>query len=239
MNGAITVELRFFLISILWGVIILLVYDGLRILRRLIPHNSFFLALEDLIFWVLTSLFIFAMIYTMNNGTIRGFSVMGMAIGMILYHYIFSEFVVKWVTKAILLLLSPIRFAIDKIRKLLTFVLSKLKRIINYFQNRLKKYAKSVKITYSKVNHKRKSKQAIRKEKRIAKTVRHKEKRSQKSNLRKVKKEEKHIHNKKFNKTDEQKKTQDTEAGIYQGQQGIVMGKRQGRQGAIPIRKRG
>jgi hypothetical protein len=63
MNPAISVELHFFLTSILWGVILLVAYDVLRIFRRLIKHDAFFIALEDLIFWVVASLFIFAMIY--------------------------------------------------------------------------------------------------------------------------------------------------------------------------------
>jgi hypothetical protein len=63
MNHAISVELQFFLISVLWGSILLLIYDLFRIFRRLVKHDTFFVALEDLIFWVAASLFIFAMMY--------------------------------------------------------------------------------------------------------------------------------------------------------------------------------
>lgn len=150
MNEAISVELQFFLISILWGVLIILAYDILRIFRRLIPHNAFVLAIEDIVFWVLASLFIFAMIYTMNNGTIRGFSVMGMGIGMTLYYFIFSELFVKWMTKAFLLLLRPIYILISSIKRVLKFVVSKLKKAYDKFYFQLKKFVKSVKITLNK-----------------------------------------------------------------------------------------
>lgn len=167
MNKAITVELQFFLISILWGVIILVVYDLLRILRRIIPHNSLFIALEDLVFWVLSSVFIFAMIYTMNNGTIRGFSVMGMGIGMVLYHFIVSELFVKWTSKALLLIISPIKMFLAQLKRLIKFVISKMKKVAGYFNKRLKKITKSVKIVINK--HKARVNEKYKKHKELAK----------------------------------------------------------------------
>jgi spore cortex biosynthesis protein YabQ len=169
MNEAITVELQFFLISVLWGAMILLVYDILRIFRRLIPHNSLFLALEDLIFWVLASVFIFAMIYTMNNGTIRGFSVMGMGIGMLLYHFIFSELVVKWITKALLLLLSPIRYVLGRIKRVFRFIAAKIKKVKDSVLSRLKKSVKSVRIALNTKRRKRAEKRSKKIEKKAAK----------------------------------------------------------------------
>ncbi len=169
MNEAITVELQFFLISILWGVLILLAYDLLRIFRRLIAHNGLVLAIEDLLFWVIASLFIFAMIYTMNNGTIRGFSVMGMGIGMTLYHFIFSELLVKWMTKALLLILRPIRILLNRIKGVLRFVLSKLRRIFAKLYYQLKKTAKSVRIALNKRRERYLAKRSGRLERRAAK----------------------------------------------------------------------
>ncbi|MDD4113087.1 MAG: spore cortex biosynthesis protein YabQ, partial [Herbinix sp.] len=63
MNKGITIELQFFMISILWGALVLLAYDLLRILRRIIRHNVLAVAIQDLLFWVLASVFIFALIY--------------------------------------------------------------------------------------------------------------------------------------------------------------------------------
>ena len=146
VNQAITIELQFFLISILWGGILLLVYDGLRVIRRLIKHDSFFLAVEDLIFWVLASVSIFAMMYRENNGIIRGFSVMGMAIGMVLYHYIFSEILVNIITKFIRTLIRPFTMAYNKIKKFVLFLMSKAKNAIKLLLMQLIKLMKSVRI---------------------------------------------------------------------------------------------
>ncbi|NLK27498.1 MAG: hypothetical protein GX306_04035 [Clostridiales bacterium] len=184
MNHAITIELEFFLVSILWGAIILLSYDGLRILRRLIKHNGFLLALEDLIFWVATSVFIFSMIYTENNGIIRGFSIMGMAIGMVLYHYLISEWLVTMITKIIEALLSPIRFVLKKLGQFLRFLMAKGKKFSKLFLSQLKKILKSVRMALNKKKEKRLAKKRIRKERRTAK----KSKKSKSEKKKKIRK---------------------------------------------------
>ena len=146
MNQGITVELHFFIVSVLWGALVLLAYDQLRIIRRIIRHNILFVAIQDLIFWVMASVFIFAMIYVENSGTIRGFSVMGMAIGMVVYHFVLSDRIVKTVSRIILMLLYPINLAISYICKALRILGSKVKLLNNKILNRLKKWTKSFKI---------------------------------------------------------------------------------------------
>lgn len=150
MNHAISIELQFFMISVLSGAIILLVYDILRIIRRLIKHDSFFIALEDLFFWVGASLFIFAMIYKENDGIIRGFCVMGMGIGMVLYHFTLSDLLVRMITKLIQMLLSPFVFVIHKVTKFIKFLWNVGKKIKNFVLTRLIKCTKSCKIALNK-----------------------------------------------------------------------------------------
>lgn len=154
MYQGITIELHFFLYSILWGAIVLLAYDQLRVLRRIIRHNSIIISLEDLVFWVVASVFIFAMIYVKNSGTIRGFSVMGMVIGMVLYHYILSDWIVLLISRGILLLLCPFNFVFKWLKKGLNFIIGKSKKIINRLYIRLKRRLKSVKLYI--INHRSK-----------------------------------------------------------------------------------
>ncbi|HHV11797.1 MAG TPA: hypothetical protein GXX75_16100 [Clostridiales bacterium] len=155
MNEEIMLQLRFFAISILWGAIVLLTYDGFRILRRLKRHGNIMVAIEDILFWIAAGLFIFAMIYQVNDGIIRGFCVMGMAIGMVLYHFTLSELLVKWITKLIQLLLKPIGIAIGAIRKVAGFVLGKIKKAVKFIIIQLKKKKKSIKITKGEDNKER------------------------------------------------------------------------------------
>jgi spore cortex biosynthesis protein YabQ len=169
MNKAISIELQFFLISILWGAILLLVYDGLRIIRRVFKHNGFFIAVEDLIFWVMSSLFIFIMMYKENNGIIRGFSIMGMTIGMVLYHYILSELLVNLITKLIYTLFRPFILAFNQVKRLFMFFYSKVKKLTAFFLLRLKKLLKSVKITIDHTKKRHRLKREIHKKKKAEK----------------------------------------------------------------------
>ena len=190
MNHAITMELQFFLISILWGAIVLFAYDGFRIIRRIIRHNGFFLAIEDLIFWMIAGLFIFSMIYRENNGVIRGFSVMGMAIGMVLYHYILSDFLVSFITKIIRALLRPFRFIIKKIKQLLHFLTSIGKRMVNFLFRRLKKCNKSVRI---KLNNRKQKHNAKKKKRRSKKALKKKKKAAGKAGQNRQEKQKRNI----------------------------------------------
>ncbi len=146
MNPSITVELQFFLISILWGGILLLSYDVLRILRRMIPHDGFFIALEDFFFWVFASLFIFAMIYRVNDGVIRGFSALGVVLGGVLYHYSISDFLVRIISVLLHIIIKYLRILLTPL-KLLVRKLLKFLKLINKLLFRLKNKMKSVKIT--------------------------------------------------------------------------------------------
>ena len=147
MNEEIIMQLQFFAISILWGGIVLLTYDVLRIFRRLKKHGNIMIAIEDILFWIAVSIFIFAMIYQVNDGIIRGFCVMGMAIGMVIYHFIVSEFLVKMITKLFRLLLKPFEIVIGAIKKVSGFIGARCNKAVKFTKSQLKKPKKSVKIS--------------------------------------------------------------------------------------------
>lgn len=164
MNEGIIVELEFFFVSILWGGIIIIIYDCLRVIRKVIKHKEFFVALEDVLYWVVSSLLIFNMMYKQNNGIIRIFSILAMFIGMIIYHNLFSKLLVetisfllikikRLISKVIPLILKPITWLISifnkTIGKIIRKTVKKLK-IVTYNQiKRLKNKVKSSKIPLS------------------------------------------------------------------------------------------
>lgn len=94
-------ENEFLLHALLMGIFITFVYDILRILRRVIPHNSFFISLEDLGFWIYCGAEVFLLMYHESNGTLRWFAVIGALGGMILYKKLFSPFLVKYLSLAL------------------------------------------------------------------------------------------------------------------------------------------
>lgn len=91
-------ENQFLLHALFMGVFITFIYDLLRIFRRVIPHGSFFVSLEDMFFWIYCAAEVFLMMYHEGNGTLRWFAVLGAMVGMLLYKKIFSELLVKYVS---------------------------------------------------------------------------------------------------------------------------------------------
>lgn len=104
-------ENEFLLHALLMGIFITFVYDVIRIFRRVIPHNSFFVSLEDLGFWVYCGGSVFLLMYHESNGELRWFAVFGAIVGMLLYKKLFSPPFVKYVS----LILSKVLEALGKI----------------------------------------------------------------------------------------------------------------------------
>jgi len=158
-------ELQFFAICILWGGLVLLAYDFLRIVRRLIKHGNLLLAVEDLFFWIIAAIFIFAMIYRQNNGIIRGFSVIGMTIGMLLYNQIVQDRLVNIIVKAIRILIKPVAALFRLIKKRISRFITKVQNILKVLSKRLKLAYKSIKI---KIDNRR-QKSAIKRQQKLQK----------------------------------------------------------------------
>lgn len=95
MSETIGLELMFFFVSIKSGAFLLLAYDFLRIFRRILKHKRFFVAMEDLLFWIIASIYLFGIMYEQNDGVIRGFSILGMGLGMIIYYNLLSNIVIN------------------------------------------------------------------------------------------------------------------------------------------------
>lgn len=165
MSETINFEVQFFLVSILYGIILLVFYDGIRIFRRIMKHSKVFVALGDILFWLVSSVSIFAMMYEQNNGVIRGFSIMGMVIGMFAYNQLLSNLIVSkgsnligkfliLLKRILLLLFRPFylafRFLSIRLRTILLFIHRILKKCFKFLAKRLKSILKTVKISVTK-----------------------------------------------------------------------------------------
>lgn len=131
-------ELHFLLHSFLLGIIITFVYDNIRVCRRVIRHNIFFISIEDLFFWIWAALTIFVFQNRENNGVFRWFSVVGAFVGMLVYRKTLSNFYIKNMT-----------FLLQKILKILYIFFSYLFYPIYYLEQKaiaiLKKIGRRVK----------------------------------------------------------------------------------------------
>lgn len=139
-------QIYFLICSVFTGIIITLVYDGIKIIREVIRHNGFFIAIEDVLFWIFASLFLFMMLYRVNDGTVRWFSIAGTGAGMWIYKKVAGQYIVEIVSTIInkalylvfrffTLLFAPIKWIISKI--LAAF--RKVKKVLNKENNKVKK----------------------------------------------------------------------------------------------------
>lgn len=99
----------FLLHAFFMGIYITLVYDGLRILRRVIPHTAGVISFEDLVFWIFCAAQVFGLLYREGNGSLRWFAVLGAGVGMLLYHKTLSPFLVKYLSMLLGFLYRPLQ----------------------------------------------------------------------------------------------------------------------------------
>lgn len=91
----ITNQAFLFLIFIVNGLIIGFLFDFFRILRKSFKTRDFITYLEDIAFWILTGFIVLYSIFVFNNGEIRFFIFLGIALGVVLYMTIFSNSIIK------------------------------------------------------------------------------------------------------------------------------------------------
>ena len=91
----VTNQAYLFLIFIINGIIIGILLDFFRILRKSFKTSDIITYFEDLLFWILTGIIILYSIFTFNNGEIRLFIFLAITIGVIAYMLLFSFYVIK------------------------------------------------------------------------------------------------------------------------------------------------
>lgn len=140
------------IVFIINGIVIGLLFDFFRILRKTFKTKDIITYIQDILFWILTGFILLYSIFTFNNGEIRLFMFLAVIIGISLYMLFFSSYVIKINVEIINLvknvvikifnillipfkyiyklfsktLLKPINFFIINIRKNLTNFLKKI-----------------------------------------------------------------------------------------------------------------
>lgn len=130
-------QAQLFLIFTLNGVLIGLLFDTFRILRRSFKTKDFITYIEDILFWILTGLLLLYSIFTFSNGEIRLYMFMGVLVGCILYMLLISNHFIK-INVKIMLVLKKI---IGKIIAILIFPLKMIFKPINFITINMKKFS--------------------------------------------------------------------------------------------------
>ena len=93
-------EMSVFLQAVLAGNLVYLAYHAIRIFRRIVKHNLFWVSIEDALFWIATAFYLFLKIYQTSNGTIRWYFVLGVLFGGMLTHRIILKITKKHIDKS-------------------------------------------------------------------------------------------------------------------------------------------
>ena len=134
MSELITWEWKFFAIAVMWGMILSIAYDVLRIFRRVIIHRKIaLLAAEDILFWMICGFAMFHVIFMVNDGIIRSFALIAFLIGSAMYQYTVSYYIVKYISKMLILLKRM------SIKIYMIIVINPLKKLCKSFTIRINK----------------------------------------------------------------------------------------------------
>lgn len=156
MSGTIITEWHFWTASIITGAAMTFAYDILRLWRRIIRHNRFFVDMEDLLFWAACFFASFTLLYYGNNGVIRFAAILGAGIGMLAYTLTIGRFFVKYSVFVIRKVTGAVRWTIGRIKAFLHWLFSPVRHICKAFRCRMVKISRNIKyrLTQRTIHHK-------------------------------------------------------------------------------------
>lgn len=95
MNTTITNQIYLFSIYFICGIIIGIFFDLFRILRQSFKTSDIVTYIEDIIFGILTGIFLIFIIFIFDNGELRAFTFIALVLGPILYLLTISRYFIR------------------------------------------------------------------------------------------------------------------------------------------------
>lgn len=150
----VTNQALLFAIFIFNGIIIGLLFDFFRILRKSFKTKDIITYIEDILFWILTGLILLYSIFTFNNGEIRFYMFLAAMLGCIFYMLLFSNFVIKInltfinlikgiAKKVFNIVIFPLRIIVTFLKKIcrrpIAFIIINIKKFSNNFLTNIKR----------------------------------------------------------------------------------------------------
>ena len=127
-----------FIVFSLTGVVIGILFDFFRILRRIFKTSNIITYVEDVLFWILTGVLILYNIWYFNNGEIRIYMFLGIIMGLLIYMLTLSNIIVSLFSKILKMLIRileiPFKTIISIFHKIITIII----KIFNKFTKKIK-----------------------------------------------------------------------------------------------------
>lgn len=132
------------------GIVIGVLFDIFRILRRSFKTADWLTTLQDILFWILAGFIILFSIFKFNNGEIRSYIFVGIALGVLIYILTISKYIVKYSVIIIKFIKKILSYPINLILKILNFLLIKpikflAQKLSTFFKKILQKTTKIMK----------------------------------------------------------------------------------------------
>ena len=131
-------QINVFLIFVVNGLIIGILFDFFRILRKSFITKDIVTYFQDIIFWILTGVLILYSIFVFNNGEIRLFILTALLLGIITYILCISKHIINITVKIVLsikhainkIFIKPISLIIINIQTFSTNLVTKFKKVL-------------------------------------------------------------------------------------------------------------
>lgn len=146
----VTNQAYLFIIFAINGIIIGILFDIFRILRRSFKTTDIITYVQDILFWILTGIILLYSIFIFSNGEIRFYMFLGVFLGCLVYMLMFSKYFIKVNVKIVITIKNIVR-------KLVSVLLFPIKIVIVFLKKMFLKPIKFVIINISKMKLKSKS----------------------------------------------------------------------------------
>ncbi len=97
------------------GIIIGILFDTFRVLRKSFKTPDIITIIEDIIFWILVGIILLFSIFRFNNGELRNYVFIGLIIGLMIYMLTISRYLIKICVKIIVTIKNILYFPLKKI----------------------------------------------------------------------------------------------------------------------------
>lgn len=127
-----------FIVFSLTGVIIGLLFDFFRILRRSFKTSNIITYFEDVLFWILTGVLILYSIWYFNNGEIRIYMFLGIIMGVLIYMLTLSNIIISLLSKILILIVKVLELPFKTLFSIFHKFFTVIMKIFNIFSKKLK-----------------------------------------------------------------------------------------------------
>ena len=133
-----------FVCMVLCGAATGVVFDLFRALRRCIKAGSGVIAAQDLMLWLAELMIVYYTSFKVNNAHIRGYEIIALIIGAVLYFVTVSDWLMKVMCRVIMLLIRAFTMAVGPFKRLSVCIAARTGRLFEFAVNKLKLFKNAV-----------------------------------------------------------------------------------------------